>query len=125
MEPNRHPNAPAQYSATADLHERIRQRAEEIYFRNGQIPGRDAENWAQAEQEIQSEIESAGPRMAIVVNVNGVQYVGEYRRELSNGYTPGEFGAGMTIPVRLVGDKMIVTRPNGKELETTIVQRIG
>lgn len=124
MEPNRFSGPLPQYSST-DLHERIRQRAEEIYFRNGQIPGRDSENWAQAEQEIQAEIESAGHRMAIVVKVNGVQYVGEYRRELSDGYTPGEFGPGMTIPVRLIGDKMIVTRPNGKELETTIVHRTG
>src|ERR1019366_8201076 len=37
---------------SADQHEAIRQRAEEIYIRNGRIPGRDMENWAQAEQEI-------------------------------------------------------------------------
>jgi len=108
----------------ADLQGRIRQRAEEIYLRNGQVPGRDAENWAQAEREIRNE-GNAHPRSAILVKVNGVQYVGEYQPELSRGYTPGEFGPGMTIPVRFAGDKMFVTRPNGMELETTIVRTIG
>src|ERR1700690_1567258 len=39
-----------------DLHELIRRRAEEIYFRNGRAPGRDKENWAQAEREIAQEL---------------------------------------------------------------------
>lgn len=108
----------------SDLQERIRQRAEEIYFRNGQIPGRDAENWAQAEQEIQREVESANRRTAIVVQVNGVRYVGEYRQEMSDGYVPGEFGPGAAVSVRMDGDRMFVKRPNGKELATTIVQKI-
>lgn len=112
-------------STDSDLHERIRERAEEIYFRNGQIPGRDAENWAQAEQEVQLEIENECRRMAIIVSVNGVQYVGEYQRDLSDGYTPGEFDPGAPVAVRLAGDKMFVIRPNGKELETTIVRRTG
>ena len=114
-----------QYPTASDLHERIRRRAEEIYFRNGQIRGRDAENWAQAEQEIQLEIGSERRRLAIVVNVNGVQYVGVYQRELSDGYAPGEFATGASVAVRLDGDKMFVIRPNGKELETRIVQRVG
>ena len=117
-------NSTSQGSPPADLHERIRQRAEEIYLRNGKVSGRDAENWTQAELEIRSE-EDARLRTAIVVNVNGVQYVGEYRREHSHGYTPGEFDPGASVAVRLEGNKMFVTRPNGKELETTIVRRIG
>ena len=76
-----------------DQHEAIRRRAEEIYIRNGRIPGRDVENWAQAEQEILRESSSpATRRTAIVVKVNGVQYVGEYDLASANGYLPGEFG---------------------------------
>jgi hypothetical protein len=60
-----------------------------------------------------------------VVRENGVQYVGEYRPELSDRYVPGEFGAGMPVAVRVDGDKMFVKRPNGKILETRIVQKVG
>jgi hypothetical protein len=115
----------SKYSQAPDLHERIRQRAEEIYFRNGRVPGRDSENWAQAEQEIRCEIAAERSRTAVIVKVNGVQYVGEYRRETSEGYAPGEFDPGGSVAVRLDGDRMFVIRPNGKELETTIIERIG
>jgi hypothetical protein len=106
------------------LHEAIRRRAEEIYHRNGEIPGRDTENWAQAESEILREFSSTR-RTAIVVNVAGVQYVGEYTRATAEGYLPGEFRPGTPVPVRVDGDKMFVMRRNGKELETNIVQRVG
>lgn len=107
-----------------DQHEAIRRRAEEIYIRNGRVPGRDLENWAQAEQEIAREsAESPVRRTAIIVRVNGTEYVGEYKPELSDGYLPGEFGPGASVPVRLQGDKMLVRRPNGKILETTIVKK--
>lgn len=105
-------------------HEAIRRRAEEIYNRNGRIPGRDVENWAQAEQEILREAaEPPARRTAIVVRVNGAEYVGEYDPASSDGYQPGEFGAGVSVPVRFQADKMYVRRPNGKILETTIVKR--
>jgi len=107
-----------------DQHEAIRRRAEEIYIRNGRLPGRDLENWAQAEQEILRE--SAAPparRTAVIVKVNGTEYVGEYIAASSDGYLPGEFGPGAVVPVRFHGDKMLVKRPNGKILETTIVKR--
>jgi hypothetical protein len=106
-----------------DLHEFIRRRAEEIYHRNGKIPGHDAENWSQAEAEILQEFSPDTRRPAIVVKVNGVQYVGEYSPASSHGYAPGEFGSGAPIPVRIDGEKMFVTRPNGQELETTIVKK--
>lgn len=113
-------------SETPDRNEAIRKRAEEIYIRNGRIPGRDAENWAQAEQEISREFASPHPQTtAIVVRVNGEEYVGEYNPDSSDGYHPGEFGAGVSVPVRFRGDKMFVMRPNGKVLETTIVKRPG
>jgi hypothetical protein len=112
--------------ATVDLHEAVRLRAEEIYFRNGCIPGRDVENWAQAEQEILHPVsEAPAHRTAVVVTVNGVKYVGEYDAAASGGYTPGEFAAGARVPVRFEGDKMYVKRPNGEELETTIVKQLG
>ncbi|HYM77555.1 MAG TPA: DUF2934 domain-containing protein [Candidatus Dormibacteraeota bacterium] len=115
---------PSQANPAPDLHELIRRRAEEIYFRNGRIPGRDAENWAQAEHEIRQEVEASRKKTAIVVRVNGMHYVGEYRPELADGYVPGEFGAGTPVDVRLDGDRMLVKRPNGKVLETRIVQKI-
>src|SRR5271169_853914 len=94
-----------------DQHEAIRRRAEEIYIRNGRIPGRDLENWAQAEQEILREsAEPPARRTAIIVKVNGVEYVGEYIAESSDGYLPGEFGPGASVPVRFHGDRMLVKR---------------
>ena len=108
------------------MHEAIRSRAEEIYVRNGRVPGRDLENWQQAEQEIQREATlREACRAAIVVDFEGVRYVGEYQREASDGYQPGEFGPGAKVSVRFEGDEMLVRRPNGKELRTVIVQKVG
>ncbi len=121
------PKTPNPWPAPApDQHEAIRRRAEEIYIRNGRIPGRDVENWAQAEQEILRE--SAEPptrRTAIIVRVNGEEFVGEYDAASADGYQPGEFGPGASVPVRFHADKMFVQRPNGKILETTIVRHAG
>jgi hypothetical protein len=110
--------------APTDLQEAIRRRAEEIYIRNGKIPGHDLENWAQAEQEILRESGDPTPRTAIVVKVNGAAYVGEYN-PASSDYQPGEFGPGVTVPVRFRGNKMLLLRPNGKVLETTIVKKLS
>jgi hypothetical protein len=118
--PNPWPNA------STDQHEAIRRRAEEIYTRNGRIPGRDVENWAQAEEEILRESASpATPRTAIVVKVNGVQYIGEYKIASSEGYLPGELGPGAAVRVRFHGDKMFIQRPDGRILETTVVKKIA
>jgi hypothetical protein len=109
-----------------DRHEAIRRRAEEIYFRNGKIPGHDQENWAQAEQEILREL--APPRTrraAIVIKVNGLEYIGEYNPGASDGYRPGEFGPGASVLVSFHGDHMLVFRPNGKTLETTVTRKSG
>jgi hypothetical protein len=111
-------------SPSSALHDRIRRRAEQIYVRNGKVPGRDAENWAQAEREIQQESHLSAPKRAIIIRVDGVQYVGEYDRE-SCDYSPGEFGRGVSVPVRFEGDRMFIKRPNGQELETRIVKKIG
>lgn len=108
-----------------DLHEAIRRRAEEIYIQNGRTPGRDVENWTQAEQEIIEQAAKQKRRSAVVLKVNGVQYVGEYEPESSDGYVPGEFGIGSSVTVRFQGDKMFVKRANGKELATRIVQKIS
>jgi Protein of unknown function (DUF2934) len=106
-----------------DLQESIRRRAEEIYIRNGKIPGRDLDNWAQAEAEILREAtQQSTHKTAIVVRVSGAEYVGEYDPESSDGYRPGEFGPGAFVPVRFNGDKMFVKRPSGKVLETTIIK---
>ncbi len=120
-------NNPQPWPTTpVDRQETIRRRAEEIYIRNGRIPGRDNENWAQAEQEIMLEVAGEAPRKtAIVVRVDGEEYVGEYAPESADGYVPGEFGTGASVPVRFRGNKMLVLRPNGKVLETTIVTKNG
>ncbi len=105
------------------LHEAIRHRAEEIYQKSGRVPGHDVENWTQAEQEIKSEIEHpSGRRTAVVVKVDGVDYVGEYAFISADGYEPGEFLAGDAVVVRFENDKMYLKRANGKELETRIVR---
>ena len=110
---------------SSELRDAIRKRAEEIYLRNGRIAGRDLENWTQAEAEIAREYGSSTRRTAIVVDVEGVQYVGEYRSESCDGYQPGEFSAGEDISIRFEADKMFLKRPDGRELETIIVHRIG
>ena len=109
-------------SADLDLQQAIRRRAEEIYVCSGRIEGRDLENWAQAEQEIRKE--AAHIRRAVVIKVNNIQYIGEYSTESAQGYRSGELSAGASTRVRFEGDKMFVTRPNGRELETTIVRQI-
>lgn len=119
------PDSNAPRGADSDLHEAIRRRAEEVYIRSGRVPGRDLENWSQAEEEIEREAGGATRRKAVVVRVNGVQYFGEYQPEDCDGYRPGELGKGKVVPVRFAGNKMFVKRPNGKELETTIVKKIG
>lgn len=112
--------------AEAELREAMRRRAEEIYEKTGRVPGRDLQNWFLAEAEIRRETGSGSPRKpAVVVNVEGVQYVGEYDSALSLGYTPGEFVAGDPVRVRFESGKMLVIRPNGQHLETTIINRTG
>lgn len=108
-----------------DQYEAIRRRAEEIYVLKGSIPGHDLENWAQAEQEIAGTSCPSRTGKGIVINVGGAQYIGRYDPDSSDGYVPGEFGQGASMPVQFRGNKMFIERPNGKILETTIVNRIG
>jgi hypothetical protein len=116
---------PPVMSTARDLQEAIRRRAEEIYIRNGSIPGHDLENWAEAEQEILREAERSTRRTAVVIEVDGVQYVGEYNAQSSDGYAPGEFGVGEPVLVWFEERKMVVKRPNGRRLATDVVTRIG
>jgi hypothetical protein len=113
--------------APADVREAIRRRAEEIYVWSGKVPRHDLENLALAEEQIKSEIGArpAPARRAVVVRVDGVEYLGEYLQELSDGYVPGELGTGIAVFIRFDGDKMFVKRPNGKELETVNVKKVG
>ena len=113
-------------TASNDRYEVIRRRAEEIYIRNGRIPGHDLANWAQAEREITLEAttEAAATvrRTAIVVRVNGAEFVGEYDHAAAESYKPGEFAAHASVSVHFHGNKMFILRPNGKVLETSIVK---
>jgi Protein of unknown function (DUF2934) len=108
-----------------DLHDAIRRRAEEIYFESGGIPGRDVENWAQAEREVRRPQAQTKRRTAIVVKVHGVEYIGEYELGSAEGYAPGEFSSGESVPVVIEGDRMLVRRPNGQVLDTRIVKKVG
>jgi Protein of unknown function (DUF2934) len=107
------------------MQEAIRRRATELYQRGGGLAGRDTENWYQAEAEILRESATHPVRRAVVVNVQGVVYTGEYESTSADGYTPGEWKPGDPVPVRLSGDKLYLRRRNGRELQTTIVKRIG
>ena len=110
---------------SAQLQEAIRRRATELYERSGAIQGRDADNWYQAEAEILRESAAHGVRRAVVVNVDGVVYTGEYESVFADGYAPGEWKPGDPVPVRVAGDKLYLRRRNGRELQTNIVKRIG
>jgi hypothetical protein len=105
--------------------EAIRRRATALYQRGGGIEGHDVENWCQAEAEILRESATHPVRRAVVVNLDGVVYTGEYESTSAEDYTPGEWKPGDPVPVRLAGDKLYLRRRNGRELQTTIVKRIG
>jgi hypothetical protein len=103
----------------------IRRRATELYQRSGAAEGHDVENWYQAEAEILREAAVHPVRRAIIVNIEGVVYTGEYETASAEGYTPGEWKAGDHVPIRLEGDKLFLRRPNRKVLRTSIIKRIG
>jgi hypothetical protein len=117
--------APKSGNHSPQLQEAIRRRATELYQRSGAVAGHDAENWCQAEAEILRESATHPVRRAVVVNIEGVVYTGEYEATSADGYTPGEWKPGDPVPVRLAGDKLYLRRPNGQELQTTVVKRIG
>ena len=107
------------------MQEAIRRRATELYQKGGAVEGHDTENWFQAEGEILRESATQLARRAVVVNLQGVVYTGEYEATSADGYVAGEWKPGDAVPVRLAGDKLYLRRPNGRELQTTIVKRIG
>jgi Protein of unknown function (DUF2934) len=109
----------------AHVLEAIRRRATELYERSGGVAGRDLENWYEAEAEVLRESGAHMVRRAVVINLAGVVYTGEYDANSAGDYTPGEWKAGDPVPVRMAGDKLYLRRPNGRELQTTIVKRIG
>jgi len=108
-----------------ELQNAIRNRARELYWQGGALEGQDIENWQQAEAEILRETAPHLPRPAVVINLEGVVYTGEYNLAAADGYTPGEWKAGDRVPIRLEGDRLFLRRPNGRELETNVVKRIG
>ena len=124
---NPNPHSPAGPKVgTKEAQAAVSRRAREIYEKGGKLAGRDLENWMQAEAEIVRELSRLSDRrLALVVRVDGVQYVGEYNLASANGYAPGEFASGDPVPVRFVGNKMLVERPNGKVLETIIAKKVG
>jgi hypothetical protein len=111
--------------SSLELQNAIRARAEELYRQGGGAEGHDVENWCRAEAEILRETTAAFARPAVVINVEGVVYTGEYDTASADGYLPGEWKVGDRVPVRLEGDKLFLRRPNGRELETCVVKRIG
>jgi hypothetical protein len=123
--PNPH-NPTVQKVSAKEAQEAVSRRAREIYEQGGKVAGRDLENWTQAEAEIMRELSRfSDRRLAFVVRVDGVQYVGEYSVASANGYAPGEFASGDPVAVRFVRNKMLVERPNGKVLETIVAKNVG
>ncbi|MGA9392969.1 MAG: hypothetical protein WBV69_21240 [Candidatus Sulfotelmatobacter sp.] len=112
-------------SSSPELQKAIRTRIAELYGQGGFLEGHDIENWRQAEGEILRETAAHGTRRAVVINVEGVVYTGEYELPAADGYEPGEWEPGARVPVRLQGEKLCLVRPNGRELETRVVKRIG
>ncbi|MGA8619526.1 MAG: DUF2934 domain-containing protein [Candidatus Sulfotelmatobacter sp.] len=105
--------------------ETIRRRATELYRQGGGVAGHDLENWCQAQAEILRESFTHPVRRAVVINLGGVVYTGEYESTSADDYTPGEWKPGDHVPVGLAGDKLYLRRSNGRELQTTILKRIG
>lgn len=100
----------------------IRRRAQQMYELRGRIPGHEVEDWLRAEAELR--LESGAPESAhVIIKLDGVAYTGEYDPANCDGYCPGELAPGARIRIRLIKDKMFIQRPNGKELETTIVNQ--
>ena len=116
---------PSSRNYSPQMLEAIRRRATELYELSGSVEGHDVENWCQAEAEILRESDIHAIRRAVVINLGGVVYTGEYESTSADDYTPGEWNAGDPVPVRLAGDKLYLRRRNGRELQTTIVKRIG
>ena len=112
-------------NSTSDLQAAIRTRATEIYEKSGRVGGRDVQNWCQAEAEILREYAARFERKAIVVNVGGIVYTGEYDPDDAEGYAPGEWKAGDPVPIRFADQKMYLRRPNGQVLETVVVKKLG
>jgi hypothetical protein len=54
-----------------------------------------------------------------------VVYTGEYETTSADGYSPGEWMPRDPVSVPISDDKRYLRRPNGRELQTTIVKRIG
>jgi hypothetical protein len=106
-----------------ELQNAIRSRAKELYWQGGALEGQDLENWQQAEAEILRETAPRLPRPAVVINLEGVVYTGEYDLATADGYIPGEWKAGDRVPIRLEGDRLFLRRSNGRELETKVVKR--
>jgi hypothetical protein len=109
--------------SSSQMQEAIRRRARELFERSGALPGHDLENWYQAEREILQEHRAAPLRHAVMIKFEGVFYTCEYESDSAGGYAPGEWKDGQSVPLRRVGDKLYLRRPNGSELETTITKR--
>ena len=107
------------------MQEAIRRRATELYQHGGAIEGHDSENWYQAEAEILRESSTHSVRRAVVVNVQGVVYTGEYEPTSAEGYTPGEWKSRRSRPGSPRRRQTLPPPPQRQELQTTIVKRIG
>jgi hypothetical protein len=76
----------------------IRRRATEIYHLSGAREGHDVENWYQAEAEILRESATTPPRRAVVVNLQGVVYTGEYEATSADGTRPANGNPALPSP---------------------------
>ncbi len=109
----------------ARRYDAISARARQLYEQRGSVAGHELEDWLQAESEIDTQIAEGKPLQPafVAVKIDGVTYTGEYDRTFAGDYHAGEWNQGDPVSVRLEGDKMILRRKNGRELETRIVKK--
>jgi hypothetical protein len=115
----------SQTPSDTELRELIARRARELWEQRGRADGHAEEDWLQAETEVLQarQREAASKTCFIVVKFAGSVYTAAYDTEHCEGYRPGELRKGTPVPVRLADDKIYIKRPNGKELEATILKR--
>jgi hypothetical protein len=105
------------------IHQAIERRARELWELRGRTDGHAEEDWRQAESEITTQLAARHlhPMRLIQIKTEGVIYTGEYDPDASQDYHPGDFGPGAPVRIRFHDNRMTVTLPGERTLETRIV----
>jgi hypothetical protein len=60
---------------------------------------------------------------AITVAIDGIAVTGEYESRWARSYKPSDLVVGDEIDAKIEGKKLVIKRPDGKELKATIIKR--